>query len=124
MLNPTKFAMTDSFYKVILIGGTGYIGSYNCGELFNAGIDVTVFDNYCNSYPLALAGVEQITDNKATLVQGDIRDSSALESALRSSVAKVVINFAELKYVGGSVEKPLANYENNVADCLNLLQFF
>ena len=72
MLNPTKIAMTDSFHKVFLTGGVGYISLHTSVELLDEGMDLTVFDNLCNSHPLALASVEQITGKKATLVQGDI----------------------------------------------------
>ena len=72
---------------IISSGGAGYIGTHTCVELLNAGHDVTVFDNFCNSQPEALARVQRITGKKPTLVQGDIRDSAALEAALRSSGA-------------------------------------
>ena len=66
---------------IFVTGGAGYIGSHTCVELLNAGHDVTVFDNFCNSQPEALARVQRITGKKPTLVQGDIRDSAALACA-------------------------------------------
>ena len=107
---------------VFVTGGAGYIGSHTCVELLNAGFDVTVFDNFCNSQPEALARVERITGKRMTLVQGDIRDSVALVAALRASSATAVIHFAGLKAVGESVQNPLAYYDNNVAGTLCLLQ--
>ena len=107
---------------IFVTGGAGYIGSHTCVELLNAGFDVTVFDNFCNSQPEALARVERITGKKPILIQGDMRDSSALVAALRTSGASAVIHFAGLKAVGESVQKPLAYYDNNVVGTLRLLQ--
>ena len=81
-----------------------------------------MFDNFCNSQPEALARVQRITGKKPTLVQGDIRDSAALEAALRTSGASAVIHFAGLKAVGESVQNPLAYYDHNVVGTVRLLQ--
>ncbi|WP_296446364.1 SDR family NAD(P)-dependent oxidoreductase, partial [Rhodoferax sp. UBA5149] len=107
---------------IFVTGGAGYIGSHTCVELLNAGHDVTVFDNFCNSQPEALARVQRITGRKPSLVQGDIRDSAALVAALRQSGASAVIHFAGLKAVGESVHKPLAYYDNNVVGTVRLLE--
>ena len=107
---------------IFVTGGAGYIGSHTCVELLNAGLDVTVFDNFCNSQPEALARVARIAGRTPTLVQGDVRDRAALTAALRSSGATAVIHFAGLKAVGDSVQNPLAYYDNNVAGTLCLLQ--
>ena len=56
---------------ILVTGGAGYIGSHTCVELLNAGFDVTVFDNFCNSNPEALIRVEQITKKKLALIKGD-----------------------------------------------------
>jgi UDP-glucose 4-epimerase len=108
--------------KILVTGGAGYIGSHTCVELLNAGHDVTVFDNFCNSQPEALARVERITDKKLAFVQGDIRDSAALVAALRQSGATAVVHFAGLKAVGESVQNPLAYYDNNVVGTVKLLE--
>jgi UDP-glucose 4-epimerase len=107
---------------ILVTGGAGYIGSHTCVELLNAGYEVTVFDNFCNSQPEALARVERITGKKPMLVQGDIRDGAALQAALRQSGATAVIHFAGLKAVGESVAQPLAYYDNNVVGTLRLLE--
>ena len=107
---------------ILVTGGAGYIGSHTCVELLNAGMDVTVFDNFCNSQPESLARVERITGRKPGLVEGDIRDRGALVHVLQSSGANAVIHFAGLKAVGESVEKPLAYYDNNVIGTLRLLE--
>jgi UDP-glucose 4-epimerase len=107
---------------IFVTGGAGYIGSHTCVELLNAGHDVTVFDNFCNSNPEALARVQRITGKKLIQVQGDVRDAAALLTALRASGASAVIHFAGLKAVGESVRDPLAYYDNNVLGTLQLLR--
>ena len=91
-------------------------------ELLNAGYAVTVFDNYCNSKPEALNRVESITGKSLTRVQGDVRDRTALEAALRASGATAVIHFAGLKVEGESGVKPLGYYDNNVVGSVRLLE--
>lgn len=107
---------------IFVTGGAGYIGSHTCVELLQAGFDVTVYDNFCNSHPEALARVERITGKSVRLVRGDIRDRAALVAALRESGAEAVVHFAGLKAVGESVEKPLSYYDNNVVGTLRLLE--
>ncbi|MCF8160375.1 MAG: UDP-glucose 4-epimerase GalE [Polaromonas sp.] len=107
---------------IFITGGSGYIGSHTVVELLNAGHEVMVFDNFCNSQPEVLARMQRITGKKPALVQGDIRDQAALTAALRSSGATAVIHFAGLKAVGESVQKPLAYYDNNVVGTVRLLQ--
>ena len=107
---------------ILVTGGAGYIGSHTCLELLNAGHDVTVFDNFCNSQRESLIRVERITGRTVNLVEGDIRDRGALVDAIQSSGAIAVIHFAGLKAVGESVEKPLAYYDNNVVGTVRLLE--
>jgi UDP-glucose 4-epimerase len=107
---------------ILVTGGAGYIGSHTCVELLGAGHDVTIFDNFSNSQPEALARVGRITGKKIPFIQGDIRDSAALVAALQQSGATSVIHFAGLKAVGVSVQKPLVYYDNNVVGSLRLLE--
>ena len=107
---------------IFVTGGAGYIGSHTCVELLNAGMDVTVFDNFCNSQPESLARVERITGKKPRLIEGDIRDVAALHAALQSSGATAVIHCAGLKAVGESVEQPMRYYDNNVVGTLRLVE--
>jgi UDP-glucose 4-epimerase len=107
---------------ILVTGGAGYIGSHTCVELLNAGFDVTVFDNFCNSHPEALKRVEQITGKKIQVIQGDCRDRTTLTAALQQSRATAVIHFAGLKAVGESVKFPMAYYDNNVVGTLRLLE--
>ena len=107
---------------IFVTGGAGYIGSHTCVELLDAGFEVTVFDNFSNSHPEALARVERITGKTLHLVRGDCRDRAAVVAALRRSGASAVIHFAGLKAVGQSVTQPLAYYDNNVSGTLRLLE--
>ncbi len=107
---------------ILVTGGAGYIGSHTCVELQQAGFEVTVFDNFSNSHPEALARVQRITGKPVPLVRGDCRDRGALVAALRASKATAVIHFAGLKAVGESVEQPLSYYDNNVVGTLRLLE--
>ena len=107
---------------IFVTGGAGYIGSHTCVELLNAGFDVTVFDNFCNSQPEALVRVQRITGKQLQVIEGDIRDRAALAAALNSCGATAVIHFAGLKAVGESVEKPLSYYDNNVVGTIRLLE--
>ncbi len=107
---------------IFVTGGAGYIGSHVCVELLQAGHAVTVFDNFSNSSPEALVRVERITGRKPLLVQADIRDRSALVSALTTCGADAVVHCAGLKAVGESVAQPLTYYDNNVVGSLRLLE--
>jgi UDP-glucose 4-epimerase len=107
--------------SILVTGGAGYIGSHTCVELLEAGHDVVVFDNFCNSNPEAVRRVEAITGKLVTLVDGDIRDKSSLEQAMRRHGCTAVLHFAGLKAVGESIERPIAYYDNNVHGTLCLL---
>ena len=90
--------------KILVTGGAGYIGSHTCVELLNAGHEVTVIDNFCNSQPEAIARVEQITGKRLRVMQGDIRSRPSLVMALRQSGANAVVHFAGLKAVGNRLK--------------------
>ncbi|MGC4099186.1 MAG: UDP-glucose 4-epimerase GalE [Nitrospira sp.] len=107
---------------ILVTGGAGYIGSHTCVELLQAGHDITVFDNFCNSHPESLERVRRITQKPFRIIRGDIRDQAALVTALRESHAEAVIHFAGLKAVGESVQQPLSYYDNNVVGSLHLLE--
>jgi UDP-glucose 4-epimerase len=107
---------------ILVTGGAGYIGSHTCIELLQAGSEITVFDNFSNSHPEALARVQRITGKSLHIIRGDCRDRAALVTALRESRATAVIHFAGLKAVGESVLQPLAYYDNNVVGSLRLLE--
>lgn len=107
--------------KVLVTGGAGYIGSHTTVQLLEAGYEVVVLDNLCNSHATALERVEQITGRDVTLVKADVRDRSALREVFaRHSIASV-IHFAALKAVGESQTQPLRYFDNNVTGSLCLL---
>ncbi len=108
---------------VLVTGGAGYIGSHTCVELLNAGHDVVVVDNFCNSNPLALERVVEIAGRGLTAEYTvDIRDRVGLRRVFNAHRVDAVIHFAGLKAVGESVERPLAYYDNNVSGTVVLIE--
>lgn len=99
--------------KILVLGGAGYIGSHTCVELLQAGYEVVVLDNFCNSSPEALTRVESITGKKITLIESDLRNKDKLREAFQEHQFAAVIHFAGLKAVGESVAHPLKYYDNN-----------
>ena len=107
--------------RILVTGGTGYIGSHTTLELLQAGHDVVVMDNLANSSTESLNRVQELTGRTAAFVQADLLDPEALEAIFTEHSPEAVIHFAGLKAVGESVAKPLHYYRNNVAGTLNLL---
>ena len=107
--------------RILVTGGTGYIGSHTTLELLQAGHDVVVMDNLANSSTESLKRVQELTGRTAAFVQADLLDPEALEAIFTEHSPEAVIHFAGLKAVGESVAKPLHYYRNNVAGTLNLL---
>jgi UDP-glucose 4-epimerase len=107
--------------KVLVTGGAGYIGSHTCVVLLEAGHEVTVIDNLCNSSRASLRRVQELTGRPVQFVLGDIRHASDLERAFVGGI-DAVIHFAALKSVGASCERPLAYFDNNVAGTMRLLE--
>ncbi|MBR6718036.1 MAG: UDP-glucose 4-epimerase GalE [Oscillospiraceae bacterium] len=108
--------------KILLAGGAGYIGSHTAVELLNAGYEVVVADNFCNSSPEAIRRVAEITGKQVQLYEADIRDNDRLSQIFRENRIDAVIHFAGLKAVGESVQKPLMYYRNNIDTTLSLLE--
>ena len=106
--------------KILVTGGAGYIGSHTCVELLNAGYEVVVVDNLCNSCKESLARVEEITGKKTTFYEADLLDREALNAVFDQEKIDAVIHFAGLKAVGESVSKPLEYYHNNITGTLIL----
>jgi UDP-glucose 4-epimerase len=106
--------------KVLVTGGAGYIGSHTCVELMQAGHEVLVLDNLCNSHAAVLERIARIAGKRPDFVQADVRDSGALGDCFARRRFDAVIHFAGLKAVGESVEKPLEYYDNNVQGALSL----
>jgi UDP-glucose 4-epimerase len=108
--------------NILITGGAGYIGSHICVELLNAGHDVAVFDNFCNSHPETLERVAHITRRQLKVYRGDLRQANGICEALRNSGATAVIHCAGLKAVGESQRIPLDYYGTNVSGTIHLLQ--
>ncbi len=108
--------------KILVTGGAGYIGSHTCVELLNAGHEVIVLDNLCNSSSESLSRIEKLTQKSLTFVKGDIRDSQLLDQVFQQNSIDAVIHFAGLKAVGESQQIPLAYFDNNIAGSISLVQ--
>jgi UDP-glucose 4-epimerase len=107
---------------ILVTGGAGYIGSHCCLELLEAGYDVVVLDNLCNSSREALRRVEEITGKSVHFEEIDLLDEAATNRVVGAHDFEAVIHFAGLKAVGESVEMPLHYYHNNVSGTLSLLR--
>ena len=108
--------------SILVCGGAGYIGSHTCVELLNAGYDVVVADNLCNSSEVAIQRVEQITGKKVPFVRTELCTPQEVEDLFAGHPdITAVIHFAGLKAVGESVRKPLEYYTNNLVSTLNIL---
>ncbi len=106
--------------KILLTGGAGYIGSHTCVEMLNAGYDIVVVDNLCNSSEQSLQRIEQLTGKSVEFYQADIQDMSALKRIFTEHSISAVVHFAGLKAVGESVEQPVAYYQNNICGTITL----
>ena len=109
--------------KILVTGGTGYIGSHTVVELQKSGFDALIIDNLSNSSSVIVDQIARITGKKPMFEQIDMSDFSALDAFFRKhdDIAGV-IHFAAYKAVGESVEKPLKYYRNNLVSLINLLQ--
>ncbi len=108
--------------SILVTGGAGYIGSHTCVELINAGYDIVVADNLCNSSRESIRRVERIVGKKIPFVKAELCHPDEVERLFRDYPdVDAVIHFAGLKAVGESVEKPLEYYTNNLTSTLVLL---
>ena len=108
--------------KILLTGGTGYIGSHTAIELIKQGYEVEIMDNLFNSKITVLDKIEEITGVKPKFYEIDLLDKDGMRKMFEEGKYELVIHFAGLKAVGESVEKPLKYYENNVGGTINLLE--
>lgn len=106
---------------ILVTGGAGFIASHTNIELLNAGYDVIVMDNLCNSSKESVARVEQITGRKVKFYEADMRKIEDLEKIFSENIIDVIIHFAGLKAVGESCVKPFEYYENNISGTLNVI---
>lgn len=109
--------------RILVTGGTGYIGSHTVVELQKAGYPVVIIDNLSNSNKEVLDGIERITGIRPDFVEADCTDIKALDKLFTDYPGiKGFINFAASKAVGESMQKPILYYRNNLATLLNLLE--
>lgn len=107
--------------NILVTGGAGYIGSHTCVALLEAGHQVTVIDNLCNSNADVLTRVQALTGRSLRFVHGDIRSRDDLARAFAGGIG-AVIHFAALKAVGESCAQPLAYFDNNISGTIMLMQ--
>ena len=109
--------------RILVTGGTGYIGSHTVVELMQQGYDVVIVDNLSNSTMEVLDGITAITGLRPAFEQVDCNDIAAMDDVLnRYSDIEAAIHFAASKAVGESVEQPLLYYRNNLMSLVTLLE--
>ena len=109
--------------KILVTGGTGYIGSHTVVELQKVGFEVVIVDNLSNSNIEVLAGIEKITGIRPAFENIDCVDYVSMDRMFeKHNNIEAIIHFAASKAVGESVEKPLLYYRNNLVSLINLLQ--
>ena len=109
--------------RILVTGGTGYIGSHTVVELMQQGYDVVIVDNLSNSNEAVLDGIAAIIGRRPEFAKVDCNDKAAMDVVMTEYPDIVaVIHFAASKAVGESVEKPLLYYRNNIGSLLTLLE--
>ena len=108
--------------NILLTGGAGYIGSHTAVVLSQAGYELVLLDNFCNSRKSVLKRLEKILGKPLPCVEGDVRDTALVIKILKDYKINAVIHFAGLKAVGESVVKPIEYYANNVQGAISLLE--
>jgi UDP-glucose 4-epimerase len=108
--------------KILVTGGTGYIGSHTCVQLIEKGWQPVIIDSLVNSKISVLDRIQQITGTRPAYIEGDVRNADLLQKVLTEHAIEAVIHFAGLKAVGESVSMPLKYYDNNVHGSVVLMQ--
>ena len=109
--------------KILVTGGTGYIGSHTVVELQESGYEVVVVDDLSNSSVDVLDNIERITGIKPEFENFNLADKEKTDDFFdRNPGIEAIIHFAASKAVGESVEKPLLYYRNNLVSMMNLLE--
>lgn len=106
--------------KILVTGGTGYIGSHTVVALLAAGYEPVIVDNLSNSKASVLKRISQITGKRPPFNKIDLRDRAALDAIFHKHKFAAVIHFAGLKAVGESIAEPLRYYENNIESTISL----
>lgn len=108
--------------KILVTGGTGYIGSHTCVELLNNNYEIVVIDNLSNSKIEVVDKIKKITGKDFKFYEGDVCDKELMNKIFDENDIDSAIHFAGYKAVGESVEKPLMYYRNNIDSTLTLLE--
>ena len=108
--------------RILVTGGTGFIGSETVVELIKNGYEAVIVDNLSNSKEAVVDRIETITGVKPVFYQADCCDYAAFEEVFKKEKIDAVIHFAGLKAVGESVHKPVEYYSNNLISTCNLLK--
>ncbi|MDY0076180.1 MAG: UDP-glucose 4-epimerase GalE [Bacteroidales bacterium] len=109
--------------KILVTGGTGYIGSHTVVELQNQGFEVVIVDNLSNSQAWIVDAIAAISGKKPVFEQFDLADQKLTADFFkRHNDLQGIIHFAAYKAVGESVEKPLMYYRNNLVSLMNILE--
>lgn len=108
--------------KILVSGGTGYIGSHTCVELIRKGAEVVIFDNLSNSREDVIDRIEKITGTRPAFYKADMLNKDEMRPIFEEHQFDAVIHFAGLKAVGESVAKPLLYYKNNISGTVNLCE--
>ena len=109
--------------KILLTGGSGYIGAHTVVELIAAGYDPIVIDNFSKSDKTLLDGIRKIQGKLLEFVEGDCCDKDFLSKLFKvKGPFSCVLHFAAYKSVGESVEQPLAYYRNNLGSLVTLME--
>lgn len=108
--------------KILVTGGTGYIGSHTVVELLNLDYQVVIVDNFSNSKPQVLERIKEITGKEPIFYQEDILNRQGMDRIFKEHTIDLVIHFAGYKAVGESVEQPLKYYHNNIEGSVALLE--
>lgn len=106
--------------KILITGGTGYIGSHTSVVLMQAGFDVIILDNLSNSSPIVLERIAHLTGRDTSFFEGDVLDCNILDFIFSKHEVSSVIHFAGLKSIGKSLNNPLDYYNNNVNGTVSL----
>ena len=108
--------------KILVTGGTGYIGSHTVVELLNSGREVVIIDNFSNSKEEVLENIKKITGKDVKFYNINYLNQEDVEKVFKENEIDAVINFAGFKAVGESVKEPLMYYHNNVSGAIVLLE--
>lgn len=109
--------------KILVTGGTGYIGSHTVVELQQQGFEVVTVDNLSNSFVEVLEGIEHICGRRPAFYEADCTSMAAMKTIFKEHPdISAAIHFAASKAVGESVEKPLLYYRNNLVSLINLIE--